>query len=441
MHLSCLNLADLLVNVWRGTIQGSKDDPKTWPFAVLSDKDEWAAHGLEVERAKPYLPGFFDRAPRNIADKFNSGYKAIECEIYLYNYSPNLMRRRLGRPYWDHLCKTVRAMRNLKAYTIPCPALVRAKLLLTEATKDFETHYYARDPDRLHLVRPVIHTLGHTPDQVVLHGSLICLTQLPMERLIGDLGAEIKQPSKPYANLSQRAVRRCQVNALKAMLPELDRSRHPDALPRGAEDLGDRYALLRALERSRYHLPTLEAQALFDYLSLREPHMVQNVSRANFHAHLHRWARLRLPNQQVARSAWKECEKPLTKLRMARCIKFETNGRLDVGEVRYFAQVGPQQRPVALVSVFGPMDAALFEDSFETIELMPYRGDTALKVIDVKSIKAVVGMIPDLVVGDDAWRGDYKHLHVGQDYFVVEKLGFEVDITMGSVDPEMDVDE
>jgi hypothetical protein len=44
-----------------------------------------------------------------------------------------------------------------------------------------------------------------------------------MERTIGNLGEEIKQPSQPFANLSERGLRRCQVNALKSVLPHLIR--------------------------------------------------------------------------------------------------------------------------------------------------------------------------------------------------------------------------
>ena len=68
-----------------------------------------------------------------------------------------------------------------------------------------------------------------------------------MERAIGDLSGEIHQPSNPYANLSQCAVRGCQVNALKAMIPNLEESQ--DVLPRGAQDLGGGYVLLRARDK------------------------------------------------------------------------------------------------------------------------------------------------------------------------------------------------
>ena len=63
-----------------------------------------------------------------------------------------------------------------------------------------------------------------------------------MERIIDNLGQEIRQPSKPFANLTQEGVRRCQVNTLLSVMPELNAS--PKGLPYGAEDLGDGYVLL-----------------------------------------------------------------------------------------------------------------------------------------------------------------------------------------------------
>ena len=43
-----------------------------------------------------------------------------------------------------------------------------------------------------------------------------------MEHSIGDLTSQIKQPSKPYKNLSKHAVRQATVHALHAMIPTLD---------------------------------------------------------------------------------------------------------------------------------------------------------------------------------------------------------------------------
>ncbi len=85
-----------------------------------------------------------------------------------------------------------------------------------------------------------------------------------MERTIGNLGEEIRQPSNPYANLSQRGLLRCQVNALKAMIPDL--SPPQVSLPRGSIDLGHGYVLLRRQDRYERLMRPHEAAALLHFL-------------------------------------------------------------------------------------------------------------------------------------------------------------------------------
>ncbi|KAI0823245.1 hypothetical protein BC628DRAFT_1453871 [Trametes gibbosa] len=435
MHLTCLNIPELFVNLWRGTILGSTlSDPKTWDCAILADPNVWLAHGLHVERARSYLPGFFDRAPRNIADKLNSGYKAIEYKTWFYNYAPAMLRWLLPCAYWLQLCELVRGVTILYAEDISPADLVESKRALTRAVEHYEALYYARNPDRLHVVRPCIHLVWHCPDQIVLTGSLISDTQLPMERLIGDLGSEIKQHANP-----------CQVNALKAMLPHLNRaSTLTRNIPRGALALGDGYILLRAMDNCMRTVSDLEARAFYEYFSVWAPTLCLDHGSDSFSWRVRKWARLQLPQGMVARSAWKECDKPLSKMRMARCVKF-TNGQgtIDIGEVRYFCQVTPELSPVAMVSVFDARDEALYARSLGTVELLTYHGEDSLRVIPVKAIDTVVRMVPDVLpVGVDG-ATDFKHLYKGHKYFVVQKLGFELQVFCpeGSVDPEMQVDE
>jgi hypothetical protein len=60
MHLGSLNLPDLLISLWHGTIKLDKSDNKdTWDWAVLQNK-VWEKHGKVVVNATPYLPGSFD---------------------------------------------------------------------------------------------------------------------------------------------------------------------------------------------------------------------------------------------------------------------------------------------------------------------------------------------------------------------------------------------
>lgn len=134
-----------------------------------------------------------------------------------------------------------------------------------------------------------------------------------MEHTIGNLGQEIRQPSNPYANISQEGARCCKVNALLAVVPELDppppqisstlidlgqayihvwrHGQSADNVP-----LGDGYILMRMHEKSAT-LPTgADATALTTFLNARGHGLVP----------IQRWARLWLPNGQTAWTAWRE---------------------------------------------------------------------------------------------------------------------------------------
>jgi len=63
MHLAG-NLSDLLISLWRGTMDvGANDDRATWDWAVLRNKEVWIAHGKDVEDAGSHLPGSYDCKP------------------------------------------------------------------------------------------------------------------------------------------------------------------------------------------------------------------------------------------------------------------------------------------------------------------------------------------------------------------------------------------
>jgi hypothetical protein len=124
--------------------------------------------------------------------------------------------------------------------------------------------YYQRRTDHLHFVQQSIHGVAHLAAEVTQVGPAICSSQWTMEHTIGNLGQEIRQPSNPFANLSQRGLQRCQINALKAMIPDLDPS--PSTMPRGAKDLGDGYVLLRAKDKASRNIQDCEKEALITYL-------------------------------------------------------------------------------------------------------------------------------------------------------------------------------
>ncbi|KAA1466965.1 hypothetical protein DENSPDRAFT_766810, partial [Dentipellis sp. KUC8613] len=429
MHLASLNLTDLLLGLWRGVIDCDPDDDKSsWDWMVLR-RQVWIDHGKAVGAARSYLPGSFDRPPRNPADKISSGYKAWEFLTYVFGYCPAMLCGILPLHYWQNFCKLVVGVRILHQHRITSAELLHAHKLLIEFCDEFEELYYQRLPSRLHFCRQSVHQMRHAAPESRRTGLLALATQWPMERLIGDLGQEIRQPSNPFANLSQQGVLRAQVNALKSMIPELERD--SSKFPRGSLDLGDGFVLLRAMDTMARPISPCQLPALQHYLQSIGFQTTQNFAPA-----VVRWARLRLPNGQVARSAWKESLKPLSRLRIARNVKvscclmsltdlltcqifqIHLHNQVHFAEVQFYFRLtidGGQEKNLAMVSLFGPPDPNLLQLSSQAVWSCTYGGEQNMLVIDIKSIQSVVGMVPH--TSDPTWVDRY---------FVVERMGLEI---------------
>ena len=114
-----------------------------------------------------------------------------------------------------------------------------------------------------------------------------------MERAIGDLGKDIRQPSNPFANLSQIALRRSQMNALLNICPELDPN--AETIPTG-NNVENGYFLLTPCER---YASSLGGEIYWDAVHTEFPHMMG----------VRKWGRLNLPNGQIARSLYSETQR------------------------------------------------------------------------------------------------------------------------------------
>ena len=308
MHLAG-NILDLLISLWRGEMDvGPGDDKSTWEWAVFRDENLWASHGEDVAAAGSFLPGSYDCKPRNIAEKINTQYKTWEFQLYTFGIAPILLYSILPLKYWSHYCQLVRGFQIVCQYSLTHEQLEDTHALLCVWERNFELFYYQLRHDRIHFVRPAVHQVIHLVPEAFQKGPLICYAQWTMERTIGNLGQQIRQASKPYANIAQEGIHRSQVNALISIMPELDTS--PKGPPRGSIDLGDGYVLL--CKRSKYPVSpdnTL-AQVLRNYLPAN-----QEIPRFD------KWARLLLPNGQIAHSAWRETLKSQENLQVSRNVK------------------------------------------------------------------------------------------------------------------------
>jgi hypothetical protein len=196
-------------------------------------------------------------------------------------------------------------MRLINQHTITLSNIRDAHVALCSFAQEFETIYCQCLPTRIHFVRPCVHSVTHLPREVLRLGPPICSSQWTLEHTIGNLGEEIRQHSNPFANLSQRGIRRAQINALKAMIPDLDiDGPTKEHLPQGSRDLGGGFVLLHAREKHPHPLRECEAAALHDFLGTPPSNDIISV---------HQWGKLRLPTGQNCYCAWKEKEKPIEK--------------------------------------------------------------------------------------------------------------------------------
>ncbi|KAJ7020029.1 hypothetical protein C8F04DRAFT_1197122 [Mycena alexandri] len=408
MHWASLNWTDLVLSLFRGTMRCEKPDSRdSWDWAVLTG-DVWKKHGQAVADATPYFPGSFDRPPRNPAEKISSGYKAWEYLLYVVGLGPALFLD-IGLPdkYWRHFCKGVSVIRCFQQYNIPTPQLVASHERAVEYAADFETLFYQRMESRIHFVRQSVHNMPHLGPETIRVGPPGLHAQWTIERTIGNLGQEIKSHSQPYANLSERGLRRSQVNALKAMIPGLDHTEQK-GLPRGSVDLGAGFVLLRARDEHKHHIDGEAGRVIREYL--------EEVGKGRISGDLvvARWARLRLPNGQIARSAWKEKRKALNKVRMARNVKTLIDGKYEIGEVQYYlrASLRGEICALALIDFYSQPCPDLLKRSFETLWSCTFEPEADLRLIPVESIVSVVAMVP--------------HQYAGQRrFFLVEKPGLE----------------
>ncbi|KAI0684207.1 hypothetical protein BC835DRAFT_1293604 [Cytidiella melzeri] len=134
-----------------------------------------------------------------------------------------------------------------------------------------------------------------------------------------------------------------------------------------------------------------------------------------------RWARLRLPTGQVARSLWTEEGRALNKIRISRNVKVDPS----FAEVRYFFKLQlrdeEDEQAFAMVDIYSPPDRNLLTESSNTLwSCTRQAGDLGLCVVPITHIKSVVALVPHPPM-DNLALGDFSN-----QVFVVEKMGLDV---------------
>jgi hypothetical protein len=142
MHLTALNISDLLIGLWHMTVNCTMlDNKSTWDWAVFKRVNIWKAHGEAVTNTLHFLPSSFDHPPCNIAEKLISGYKAWEFLLYLYGLGPGLLYNVLPKPYYSNYCKLVFGMCLMNQHSISLNNMCDVNLTLTSFAQEYEVIY------------------------------------------------------------------------------------------------------------------------------------------------------------------------------------------------------------------------------------------------------------------------------------------------------------
>ncbi|KAJ8094846.1 hypothetical protein PM082_010058 [Marasmius tenuissimus] len=176
------------------------------------------------------------------------------------------------------------------------------------------------------------------------------------------------------------------------MDPSLKAGSKSPASPRGAKDIGGGYSMRRATDSTARPVTSQEMTAIRVYL--RENGLPVDD---DYVLKVTRWARVGLPNGQIARSRWKEDAKGLENVRMARNVQLELNSERHLAEVHFYMNLSIHgiDHHLAVGSFYGPPHQGLYNASSKTYISVQHQRDVDVRVFPITAISCVVMMAPD----------------------------------------------
>ena len=336
---------------------------------------------------------------------------------YIYGLGLTLFRHLLPRKYWLNFCRLVAGVRILQRHSIAHRDLIEGHRLLIEFACEFEELYYQRMEARLHFVRQSIHLLTYMGPETFQIGPLACYAQWTLETAIGNLGCEIRQDRDLYANLTQRAVMRAQVNSLHACFPQIEfEMGSGSSRSTNKHEFDGGFVFLLCCEEYPSPLSENELTTFQNYWR-KQPWLSADI----WPNEVCCWAKLQLPNGQKAQLIWYESTLN-TKVCRASCvevsfsdgskgcsllmctIQFRQDDGTRIGNIPFYFYIcfGDNRYPLAVATMFTLPDASVFADSSETVYLSePMSTQDGVVVIPITAIHSVVSMFPDMRITDD----------------------------------------
>lgn len=137
---------------------------------------------------------------------------------------------------YSNLCKLAFGIQLINQHRITLANVCKTHQVLLLFAQEFEILYCQCLPTRIGLAS--IHSILHLLHKVTHIGPPVCSSQWTPECTIGNLREEIKQHPNSFANLSQCGIQCARVNALKAMILDLDIEwTSKEYFPQGSKDV------------------------------------------------------------------------------------------------------------------------------------------------------------------------------------------------------------
>ena len=198
--------------------------PHYWHYWIdkVLPKDEVDDFKTIMASASLDLPASFGLSPRTLPDSPGSGYRMHEWSAWLFWYSVPLLlsSNAFPTPLLIHWVSFVRAAHLATAYSLTSDDVDAMQAGFLKVALDNERLYIANDPGKIYLATMSIHQLLHVAHLTRELGPLAQLSQLPMERAIGEAGRSIHSAKEPWVNLANNITDDTVLHALQLCLPQ-----------------------------------------------------------------------------------------------------------------------------------------------------------------------------------------------------------------------------
>ncbi|KAH6909680.1 hypothetical protein BKA70DRAFT_1474827 [Coprinopsis sp. MPI-PUGE-AT-0042] len=211
MHLIWENLVKNLVLHWTGNFKDLDDGSESYSFS----KSLWEAIGEATHRAGATIPSAYGPRVPDIAGERGNYVTADMWSFWTLYLAPILLRRRFSEVwYYRHFIALVRLLNVCLQFEISTEEIDELEAGFIKWVEDYERLYYQHNPARTSACPVTIHALLHIAESIRQMGPVWCYWAFPMEHYCGKLQRIIRSRRFPYPAMDRFVVEDAQLTQI-----------------------------------------------------------------------------------------------------------------------------------------------------------------------------------------------------------------------------------